>query len=196
MKKLQTLLLSAAVLLSHAMPPGRAEPVKAESLNPQERLSQEARQIVQSFVGELKPRLIGAIQAGGFEQAVAVCSIEAPQIGQKLSEASGWSVKRVSLKPRNLSSATPDEFEKRVLEQFDQSQKKGEDARAFEFAELTDGQFRYMKAQKVEAICLNCHGVTLSAEIKKALENHYPEDSATGYDLGEVRGAFSLVKNF
>ena len=31
-------------------------------------------------------------------------------------------------------------------------------------------------------------------EVEEALKNHYPEDTATGYSLGQIRGAFSLSK--
>jgi hypothetical protein len=33
-----------------------------------------------------------------------------------------------------------------------------------------------------------------AAEVKKKIQMHYPHDKATGYSLGQVRGAFSLSK--
>lgn len=45
-------------------------------------------------------------------------------------------------------------------------------------------------------VCLTCHGATgtQSAELRTALQREYPHDAATGYALGELRGAFSLRK--
>ena len=51
-----------------------------------------------------------------------------------------------------------------------------------------------MKAQGVDEVCLICHGKNISPEVQNALMEFYPKDAAQGYQLGEVRGAFSLRK--
>lgn len=158
-------------------------------------LKEEAISIVKTFGGELKPKLKQAIQTGGLEHAVKVCSVEAPGIASNLSAETGWKIKRVSLKPRNISSARPDAFETRVLEKFDELQAKGESPTLLEYSEIIDNKYRYMKAQAVEGICLSCHGHSIPADTRKIISEHYPEDIATGYSLGEIRGAFSLVKD-
>jgi hypothetical protein len=53
---------------------------------------------------------------------------------------------------------------------------------------------RYMQAQGVGTICLTCHGEDLSGPVRATLEKYYPDDWATGYSLGQVRGAISLSK--
>lgn len=166
----------------------------AESPN-ESALKQEAINIVKSFAGTLKPKLQEAIKTGGLEHAVKVCSIEAPKIAKTLSSETGWIVKRVSLKPRNQSQAAPDAFEKKVLHTFNSRQEKGEAVSLLEYSETIDNQFRYMKAQPVEGICLSCHGSSISTNVKKIITQHYPEDIATGYSLGQIRGAFSLKKD-
>ena len=123
-----------------------------------------------------------------------MCSVEASKIAQALSEETGWEVKRVSLKVRNNTSATPDEFERRVLNGFDERQQAGEAPAAMKYAEVVDKEFRFMKAQGVEGLCLNCHGSTIAPGVQQVLDKHYPDDMATGYLLGQVRGAFSLTK--
>ena len=52
-----------------------------------------------------------------------------------------------------------------------------------------------MQAQAVEPLCLVCHGKGLSDEVQDALEQYYPDDTATGYSLGQVRGAISLSRD-
>jgi len=157
-------------------------------------LKQEAVNIVKKFAGTLKPLLKGAIQSGGPSHAINICSNEAPRIAKQLSLETGWTIKRVSLKPRNSKNATADTFERKVLEQFNEKQIKGESPETIVYYEKIGNQFRFMKAQGVEDICLNCHGKTLSADVASALKKHYPDDIATGYSKGEVRGAFSLIK--
>lgn len=169
--------------------------LQADNLPSEADLREEAHTIVKAFGGMLKPKLKEGIQSGGLEHAVRVCSIEAPQIANRLSAETGWSIKRVSLKSRNRNSGFPDSFERRVLEKFDALQTKGEPPGVLEYSEIVDNKFRYMKAQAVEGICLSCHGSSVSSDVKKVISEHYREDLATGYSLGEIRGAFSLVKD-
>jgi hypothetical protein len=168
--------------------------ITAQELNNEAELKGEAISIVQKFAGLLKPQLKQAIQSGGLEHAINICSTQAPKIASELSMQSGWTVKRVSLKPRNTNTATADLYEQKILTQFNLAQKDGEDVKTLDHSEIVDKKFRYMKAQPVEAICLNCHGSAISAETNKVIKQHYPDDIATGYSLGEIRGAFSLVK--
>jgi hypothetical protein len=159
-------------------------------------LTREAAGIVQRFAGQLKPRLMEALEEGGPTEAITICSEEAPRIAAQLSDETGWTVRRVSLKPRNGTTATPDAWERDVLEQFDARRTTGESPGTLVHAELQEERFRFMKAQPVEALCLTCHGTSVSPAITSALDVHYPDDRAVGYSLGEIRGAFSLTREF
>jgi hypothetical protein len=55
---------------------------------------------------------------------------------------------------------------------------------------------RSMQAQSTGALCLTCHGANLAVPAQEALLQYYPDDLATGYQLGQVRGAISLSKRF
>lgn len=158
-------------------------------------LEQEASSIVKSFAGTLKPLLKSAMQSGGLGQAISICSNEAPRIAQQLSRQTGWTIKRVSLKPRNNKNAIADPFEQKILKQFKQRQVNGELPETITYSEIVQNRFRFMKAQAVEDICLNCHGTNLHTDVAGALKKHYPHDTATGYTKGQIRGAFSLIKN-
>lgn len=184
--KLLPLLLGLPLLLS-------LQSLHAADLD-KEQLKQEAIGIVKKFGGSLKPELKKAIQAGGPAHAISVCSERAPSIAQNLSSDSGWMVKRVSLKARS-ETAVPDAWEKKVLEQFDQRQANGESAAKMAYMEVVDGSFRFMKAQGVEAVRLNCHAAEIKPEVGAALKQKYPNDKARGYTLGQIRGAFSLSRD-
>ena len=160
----------------------------------QAQLKQEAVSIVKRFGATLKPELAKAIQAGGPAHAISVCAEKAPAIAQNLSRETGWMVKRVSLKARG-ATAVPDAWEKMVLEQFDRRQAGGESADQMAYSEVVDGSFRFMKAQGVEAVCLNCHAAEIRPEVEAALRQKYPDDKARGYILGQIRGAFSLARD-
>jgi len=41
-------------------------------------------------------------------------------------------------------------------------------------------------------MCLACHGDNIAPEVTAAIRAHYPEDQATGFATGQLRGAFSI----
>ncbi|WP_229744722.1 Tll0287-like domain-containing protein [Neiella marina] len=173
-----------AAMLSTA----NAEPAKQNTLRA------EAQQLVQQFGQRLKPQLIKSMQQGGPVEAIAVCATKAPEIASQLSESSGWQMKRVSLKARNQTSALPDAWEAKVLTAFDQQAAEGKINGPLFTDSLEQGSYRFMQAQPVEPLCLHCHGKNLTPDIKASLKQNYPQDMATGYQLGQIRGAFSLTK--
>jgi hypothetical protein len=157
-------------------------------------LEREALSIVKQFAGLLKPQLKAAMNAGGPVHAINICSTQAPEIAKLLSDQTGWKVNRVSLKARNHSSAVANQWETEKLNSFNLAQLQGKPVKKLIAAEEVDGEFRYMKAQGIEPVCMHCHGGNIKPEVNKALMKQYPNDKATGYSLGQVRGAFSLTK--
>ena len=55
-------------------------------------------------------------------------------------------------------------------------------------------RFHYMKAIPVKELCTTCHGTQVEASLLQAIKARYPEDAATGFSVGELRGAFTLSK--
>lgn len=162
-------------------------------------LTGEARTTVKSFFGALKGELVGALEAGGPIEALGVCNERAPLIAEQAAAGSGWQVGRTSLKLRNPDNA-PDAWETAVLRNFAARAAAGEDLQQVEFSAIVDQQgqrtFRYMKAiPTAEKPCLACHGKTLAPQVQERLAELYPEDQATGYSAGELRGAFTLAKS-
>lgn len=152
----------------------------------------QALPIVKRFGVTLKPQLQAAVKSGGFAHAINVCADIAPAIAAQISQDTGWTVKRVSLKARN-PNAVPDAYERGVLENFERRKAEGEAVAALNDGQWQDGRYRFMKAQGVEGLCLNCHGSNLAPPVVKALSERYPQDRATGYAVGDIRGAISLI---
>lgn len=155
-------------------------------------LNEQAAQLTGQFIATLQPTLQQAMQAGGPVNAIEVCAEAAPAIAASLGETSGWQVRRVSLRARNRQSAVPDEWETAVLHEFDSRQAAGEPGEQINESRFVDGEFRYMQAQVVGPLCLACHGTEIVPEVQSALQAHYPDDAATGYVAGQIRGAISL----
>lgn len=153
---------------------------------------QQAKALVSEFSGQLKPRLQRAMAEGGAASAIGVCAIEAPAIAANLSHESGWVIKRVSTKNRNALAA-PDLWEKAVLSDFATQLAAGVEPQTLVFSQHTPLGFRFAKAQVIEPLCLTCHGANIAPDVAEALRKQYPEDLATGYALGDLRGIFSLL---
>lgn len=161
-----------------------------------EALLGEARKVATT----LPPKLIVALQEeitkSGPEGAIPVCKDMAPRMAGEISQQTGWKIKRVSLKARNDARAIPDAWERAALEDFDKRAAAGEAPAKLEKGERIGNEYRFVKALPVQPLCLSCHGPAeqLSPAIKAAIGQHYPNDKATGYSEGQIRGVISVRK--
>jgi hypothetical protein len=159
--------------------------------------TQEARAKVKVFAQQLKGTLKQELSSQVPVSAVQVCSTEAPKIAamnRNDTKSDGqWQVSRTALKVRNPNNV-PDQWEKAVLLQFEQALAAGLNPAALEHAELIDGEFRYMKAIPTGEVCLACHGGSLAPAVKAAIDQAYPQDQAVGFSVGQLRGAFSVIR--
>ena len=156
-----------------------------------------AKAAIKEFAGALQTELKTAMQAGGPVAAIGVCNTQAMPITQRVSAERGMDLSRVSLKNRNPANA-PNDWQTAVLEGFETQKAAGQDISGLAWSETVtvDGEreFRFMKAIPTGGGCLLCHGTNLSPEIGQALADLYPEDRATGFTEGDIRGAFVVIQ--
>lgn len=157
----------------------------------------EARGLIKQFGSSLKGQLVGAMKQGGPVKAIQFCNLRAPGIASEVATQSGWEVGRTSLKIRSTANV-PDAWELAVLKEFESKKAAGADPAKLDYSEVVElnGQkmFRYMKAIPTEKACLNCHASTLKPAVEAELKSLYPGDQARGFNVGDIRGAFSLSK--
>jgi hypothetical protein len=158
-------------------------------------IPEQGKALIQAFSSDLKGELKGAIKEGGFKNGIAVCSEKAPAIAAKYS-TNQWQIKRTSLKVRNPAN-TASEFERETLLQFQVKKDQGIPVSELSFYQAEDTAngktHRLMKAIPTQALCLGCHGDNLADDVKSELQLRYPADQATGFQEGDIRGAFSLT---
>ncbi|HYH19705.1 MAG TPA: DUF3365 domain-containing protein [Azospirillum sp.] len=156
-----------------------------------------SRAVAKAFGSQLVGELQDAMKRGGPVEAIKTCNVAAPAVALAQGQARGWKVGRTSLKVRNPASE-PDGWERHVLEQFAERAAKGEDPAAMEAYDVVEENggrtFRYMKAIAIPAgaPCVTCHGKEIDPAVAKALTELYPNDRATGYAPGDLRGAFTI----
>lgn len=168
----------------------------AQATEPDTQVS-NAKAAIQALGAALKTELSAAIQNGGPVAAIGVCNERAMPITHAIATQQGVQLGRVSLKNRNPLNA-PNEWQKTVLESFEERTAAGQDVASLtwsETAEVDGGQeFRFMKAIPTAGMCLVCHGADLGPDVSQSLAAHYPEDQATGFSVGDIRGAFVVTR--
>ncbi len=189
MQKSLSLLIAALFAAGHAfaadVPAADVQPLKAA---------------VGALAGQLGAELKKELSTGTPESAIAVCKDAAPRIAGEISRQTGMKVTRVSLKTRNPMLGSPDAWEQAALQALDARFAKGEKPETLEVAEVVTEpagrSLRYLKAVPVQPLCLSCHGTPsdITPSLKEKLAAAYPHDRATGYSVGQLRGAVSVKK--
>ena len=158
-------------------------------------LEEQAKAATQALGGALKVELEAAMKADGPVAAMSICQIKATELAKAISDNQGMAVKRVSLKNRNPEMGVANEWQTKVLNDFETRKAAGEAPETLTYSRVVDHEFRFMKAIPTTAVCLVCHGANLNPAVTAKLTELYPQDKATGYKEGDVRGAFVVVKN-
>ena len=144
----------------------------------------------------LVARMTRSLRDSGPEGAMSVCAWQARALADEVGQREGVTVKRTSLRLRNPANG-PDAYEKDLLARLAARARAGDlpDESLDERRENGRAVYRYARPLVVGALCLTCHGrpAEIPAEVRKMLDNRYPEDTATGYAEGELRGIVSVV---
>ncbi len=146
---------------------------------------QQAREALMPLKKGLKGALQKAMSEGGPEAAIDVCRIEAPRIAEAAS-GEGVEVGRTSHRVRNPRNE-PTEWMKPWVDAYLSTPRE---ETTWQAKELPDGRFAYVEPIYTEQMCTVCHGTELAPGIKAALAEKYPQDKATGFAEGDLRGMF------
>ena len=138
---------------------------------------------------ELSATLLSALGTDGPVGAIGICNVEAFPIAARLSVQADARVGRTALRIRNPDNA-PDADARTVLAAFERDLASGATAPPEHFEERPDGSARYMSAIVTQPLCVTCHGSDIVPEVAAAISRHYPADQATGFAVGDLRGAF------
>lgn len=154
-------------------------------------IAAQSGSLADRFQADLQGQLQAAMKAGGPIKAIDVCHQAAPAIAAGLSQESGAEVRRIALKPRNPAAAVSGEMLAR-LEQLD-AKPLGEDGKPTAVTWTSDGKTHWLRAIPMkEQPCATCHGTNVSPAIKARNAALYPQDKATGFKPGDMRGAIAI----
>lgn len=143
----------------------------------------------------LVAQLSSAINEGGTTHAVVFCSENALNIKQMLSEKYNCTIERISEKYRNPKDQPANEKDVAVLKSFTEKHLNGETLLP-DTVTVKNATVFYKPIMIGMPTCLKCHGnytTDIDAEIQQILAEKYPNDRATGYKLGDFRGAWKIT---
>ncbi len=159
------------------------------------RAEQRARTAIAIFAKRLQNQLETAIKAGGAASAVEVCQTVAPAVTAQTSKDRDLDIARTALRLRNPAN-TPDAWERGVLQRFETDIGTGKNPANLWARTVEDSPagpvLRYMAAIPTGGVCLTCHGEDIPEDVQARLDTLYPDDQATGFALGDLRGAFTV----
>jgi hypothetical protein len=146
---------------------------------------ERALDAVDTMSSRLRGALHEALDRGGPPEAIAVCRSVAPAIAADVGDELGLEIGRTSFALRNPGNSPPDWAAPLVA------------ARQSEPAFLvgSDGALGALLPIRLGPECQMCHGpvTAISDETAAVLRRYYPDDRATGFAEGDLRGWFWVV---
>lgn len=169
-------------------------PVLALGVTPPE-ASVAGPQIVAEAFDKLSKELADALAQGGAAAALPVCSEKAPRIAAEVGKAHGVALRRATAKPRNPRNAA-DAAESQVLLDFAAALARKEKPVPRTVANADGSVTFFAPIVLGNALCLQCHGAPgqdIAPATLAAIRENYPEDRATGFKLGDLRGLWRVT---
>jgi len=135
-----------------------------------------------ALFNELSTRLLAAMSNGGPAKAIEVCSKLAPKLAKEVGEQHQVSIGRTAIRLRNENNRPPAWAEPLLKELPTKPVVQ----------DLENGRTGVLFPILLKVQCLTCHGPDdkIAAEIRTELARLYPNDTATGFQEGDLRGWF------
>ena len=155
----------------------------------------KGKEIAQMTVKNLGGNLIKHMKEGGPQQAIPFCNTAAQPLTEEVARKYNVLIKRTSHKIRNENNK-PTKAEETILKQYLTLISNNNKELKPIVSKDKEGKVHFYAPIKLEAKCLACHGTigkevtTKTDSILKAL---YPNDKATGFKTGDLRGIVSIT---
>ena len=136
----------------------------------------------EALFNELSTRLLAAMSNGGPAKAIEVCSKLAPKLAKEVGEQHHVSIGRTAVRLRNENNRPP-AWAEPLLKDLPTKPV---------VQDLENGSTGVLFPILLKVQCLTCHGPDdkIASEIRTELARLYPNDKATGFQEGDLRGWF------
>ncbi len=150
-------------------------------------------QLFQAYQKDVLGSMKAALAGGGTAAAIPVCKEVSATLADRFAELPSVKVRRVAVRNRNPDHV-PDEFEAGIMKEWEEGLANG--SQPIAISRDTEEGLRVMQPIVLRSrLCLRCHGEKrhMTPETLEMLQRLYPKDNATGFKVGELRGAFSAI---
>lgn len=138
----------------------------------------------------LSTELRSAMKRGGVEEAAQYCNLAAIPITDSLASVYGVTIRRATDRPRNQSNTATSQ-ELAIIEKYKAQLTSGD--QLLPQVVKANGAKTFFSPIIASDLCLQCHGSKTSMESYRAIADLYPNDLATGYKAGDLRGVWSVT---
>ncbi|MFZ5636020.1 MAG: Tll0287-like domain-containing protein [Pseudomonadota bacterium] len=179
--------LATAAFAAATMPAQPSEPPVDETAQAIRRAETATADLGRS----LREALMAEMATGGPVGAIDFCHDKAPGIADAVAARHGVKIGRVGVRVRSPANVAGD-WQRAMLEDFSRRAAAGEAPQALQFTKTDSGTgvLRHARGIRTEPACLLCHGPAVAAPVQSAIRARYPQDAATGFEEGSLRGAF------
>ena len=134
------------------------------------------------FLASLLGELIESMSENSPAESINVCKSQALEIAKSVSEETGVRIGRTSFQLRNDKNKAPQWATSFVSDRIEDPVD----------VELPNDGLGVLLPIRMKATCTHCHGDAeqISPDVKIALATTYPNDHATGFSEGDIRGYF------
>jgi len=154
----------------------------------------EGQKITKAAFTTLSSNLQQALSEGGVENALRFCNVEAMPLTDSLSTNYDVTISRVSHRPRNQANRA-DSLEMATIKTYLEHVKQQAEPKPEVYAEAK--KIIYHAPIRINnPLCLNCHGkvgTDITESDLQTIQRLYPEDQATGFSMGDLRGIWTVT---
>lgn len=154
----------------------------------------KGKEIAQNTAEHLGGQLTKSMKEGGVVKAVPFCNTMAMPLTDEMSEKNNASIKRTSHKVRNEKNS-PNDDESRILNEYKNILDANE--QPVPVVELDEwGKPHFYAPILLQQKCLACHGIigeNVTSKTNSIIRSYYPNDDATGFKEGDLRGIWSIT---
>jgi len=135
-----------------------------------------------AFASEMLGELMAVLDSDDPVAGITVCGANAPKIAAHIGEDYGVKIGRTSRRLRNPANVPPQWADQTVAKKMGQPT----------YLIGPNGEFGALLPIRLKAECQMCHGTPeeIDEVIQFTLAEYYPDDAATGFSEGDLRGWF------
>jgi len=156
----------------------------------------KGKEIASTTANTLGNNLTQKMKKGGVIDAVPFCNTMAIPLTEEVENKYGVSIKRTSFAIRNEENK-PNEGEIVILKQYKNSLTNKETLEPIITLD-SSGKPHFYAPILLQKKCLTCHGSIgkeVTTKTDSLIKSYYPNDKATGFKEGDLRGIWSVTFN-